>query len=146
MEEENYSERSEQTSRFSSSNTLTVRHVENASSLHFKYDSVTIDQLRRDSSDVTYKFDMPRRDSEEDSLSAFCPIEVHERKFLRNLQQAQHDSRPSTSQAFCTVSNSLQIPVVSLMNPLERPPSASQQSNVYTSENMTIIDTDVPVS
>lgn len=140
VEEENYSELSETSSRFST-NTLTVRHTENT--LHFKYDLSTINRMneRRDS-DFTY-----RMDDEQDSLSAFCPIEVYERKFLRNLQQQQEQQQPSTSygrrEENTTVSNSLQVPVISVPNVMEKLPPT--QLDVYTSENMTIIDTDMPV-
>lgn len=107
---------------------------------------------RRDS-EFTYRLDMEKRDSGDDSLLAFCPIEVFERKYLRNLQQQkeQEDSgnKPSTSAMYrlrdekTTVSNSLQIPILSIPNVMEKPPPTE---NVYSSENMTIIDTDLPVS
>lgn len=139
MEEENYSEKSEE-----STNTLTVRHVENA--LHFKYDLPTINRYneRRDS-EYTYKAD----GVEQDNLMAFCPIEIYERNFLRNLQQ-QKEQKPvaSTSSMFgrrednTTVSNCLQIPVITVPNIMEKPPPPTV--NVYQSENMTIIDTDLP--
>lgn len=75
---------------------------------------------------------------------------------MRNLQQQQErekeECEASCSSAFSRVrrddntmvSNSLQIPVISLPL-LERPPTVE---NVYTSDNMTIIDTDAaaPVS
>lgn len=147
MEEENYSERSEVSSKIST-NTLTVLQQEN-NSFHFKYDHTTINRLTetRDG-EFSYKYDFERRETEEDSLSAFCPIEVYERKFLRNLQQQNEQklNEPSTSAAYrreetTTVSNSLQIPIISVPNLMEKPPPP----NVYTSENMTIIDTDVPV-
>lgn len=143
VEEENYSEKSETSSKMSVK-TLTVQHVE-SNTLHFKYDLTTINRMseRRDS-DFVYQ-----RDSEEDNLLAFCPIEVFERKYLRNLQQQkeQQQGEPGTSAAsyrqeeITTTSNSLQIPVISVPNMMEKPP----QANVYMSENMTIIDTDVPV-
>lgn len=143
VEEENYSEKSETSSRISS-NTLTVRHIENT--LHFKYDLSTISQFneRRDS-EFTYNLDFQQRDAEDDSLLAFCPIEIHERKFLRNLQQQQEkqDSTFTGKQDTTKVSNSLQIPIISVPNVMEKPP---MKENVYTSENMTIIDTDQPVS
>lgn len=133
VEEENYSEKSEASSRVSS-NTLTVRHGE--SSIHFKYDSKTINRLneRRDSG-LAYRIE--QRNAEEDSLLAFCPIEVYERNFLRNLQQQKEQETTS-------VSNSLQIPVLSVPNLMEKAPP--QVENVYVSESMTIIDTDLPVS
>lgn len=149
MEEENYSEKSE-----TSSNLLTVRHTENT--LHFKYDQLTINHIdeRRDS-EFTYKLNLEQRETEQDSLLAFCPIEVYERNFLRNLQQQQErekDYEASSSSAFMRVSrddntmvsNSLQLPVISLPT-MERPPTVE---NIYTSDNMTIIDTDAapPVS
>lgn len=136
VEEENYSEKSEASSRVSS-NTLTVRHVE--SSFHFKYDSSTINRLneRRDSE---FQYRLEQRDAEEDSLLAFCPIEVYERNFLRNLQQQKEHQACETTK----VSNSLQIPVVSVPNLMEKAPPTVE--NVYVSESMTIIDTDLPVS
>lgn len=152
MEEENYSEKSETSSK--TSNLLTVRHTENT--LHFKYDQLTINRIdeRRDS-EFTYKINLEQRETEEDSLLAFCPIEVYERNFLRNLQQQQErekDYEATTSSAFTrvirddntTVLNSLQIPIISLPT-MERPPTVE---NIYTSDNMTIIDTDAapPVS
>lgn len=140
VEEENYSEKSEASSFIS--NTLTVRHVE--SSLHFKYDSSTINRIneRRDSE---LALRLEQRDAEEDSLLAFCPIEVYERNFLRNLQQQQKGQQPGTSrqEEITTVSNSLQIPVLSVPNMMEKAPPVD---NVYVGENMTIIDTDLPVS
>lgn len=148
VEEENYSERSETSSRIST-NTLTVRHTENT--LHFKYDLSTINRItdRRDS-ELSYRLDLERGEANEDSLLAFRPIEVYERNFLRNLQQQkeQQESEPGLSSSFVqrqdntTVSNSLQIPIVSVPNFMEKPPPLE---NVYTSDNMTIIDTDVPV-
>lgn len=147
MEEENLSEKSETSSRLST-NTLTVRHTE--STLHFKYDPSTINRIneRRDS-EFTYRLDLEQRDAEEDSLLAFCPIEVYERNFLRNMQQQKDQSGTSTTSSCSrkeentTVSNSLQIPIISIPNIMEKPPPPSE--NVYVSENMTIIDTDVPV-
>lgn len=146
MEEENYSEKSETSSKISA-NTLTVRHIDNT--LHFKYDLSTINQFneRRDS-EFTYRLDLEQRGTEDDSLLAFCPIEVHERKFLRNLQQQKEQQEACSSSSFggkeetTKVSNSLQIPVISVPNVMEKPPPTE---NVYTSENMTIIDTDLPV-
>lgn len=146
MEEENYSEKSETSSK--TSNLLTVRHTENT--LHFKYDKLTINHIdeRRDS-EFTYNLDLEQRETGGDSLLAFCPIEVYERNFLRNLQQRQEREKEfeaSSSSAFMRatredntmVSNSLQIPMISI--PLmERPPTVE---NVYMSDNMTIIDTD----
>lgn len=151
MEEENYSEVSETSSRMSTK-TLTVRHTE--SSFHFKYDLPTINRMneRRDS-EFQYRLDMEKRDSGDDSLLAFCPIEVFERKYLRNLQQQKEQEenviKPTTSAMYrlkaenTTVSNSLQIPILSIPNVMEKPPTIE---NVYTSESMTIIDTDLPVS
>lgn len=149
MEEENYSERSEASSKFST-NTLTVRTTENT--LHFKYDLSTINQIneRRDS-EFTYRVDLEQRDAEEDSLLAFCPIEVYERNFLRNLQQQkEHQPNEACSSLMLgrngentTVCNSLQIPIISVPNVMEKPPPPLE--NIYTSESMTIIDTDVPV-
>lgn len=152
VEEENYSEKSEA----SSLNTLTVRANTNVNvndnALHFKYDLPTINRMteRRDS-EFTYRFDQ----SEDDSLLAFCPIEVHERKYLRNLQQQKEQQRnePSTSMAGMSrkegtntmTSNSLQVPVISVPNMLEKPPPAILSENIYQSESMTIIDTDLPV-
>lgn len=140
VEEENYSEKSEASSKISS-NTLTVRHAEN--SFHFQYDSTTINRIneRRDS-ELAYRLE--QRDAEADSLLAFCPIEVYERNFLRNLQQ-QKGQQPGSlrHEETTTVSNSLQIPVLSVPNSMEKAPPVE---NVYVSENMTIIDTDLPVS
>jgi hypothetical protein len=116
---------------------------------------MTINRIdeRRDS-EFTYKLNLEQRETEDDSLLAFCPIEVFERNYLRNLHQQQEkekDYEASSSSAFTRirddntmVSNSLQIPVISLPL-LERPPTVE---NIYTSDNMTIIDTDAapPVS
>lgn len=141
MEEENLSEKSETSSRMST-NTLTVRHTE--STLYFKYDPSTINRIneRRDS-EFTYRLDLEQRDAEEDSLLAFCPIEVYERNFLRNMQQQKDQSGTTAScsrkEENTTVSNSLQIPIISIPNIMEKPPPPSE--NVYVSENMTIIDT-----
>jgi hypothetical protein len=162
VEEENYSEKSETSSKMS--NLLTVRHTENT--LQFKYDFTTINRIdqRRDS-EFTYKLDLEQKEDDGDSLLAFCPIEVCERKFLRNLQQRKEEeleqqdlklnkgNEASCSSAFVRipskrnesntiVSNSLQIPVISLPI-VERPPAVE---NVYASDNMTIIDTDLPVN
>lgn len=158
VEEENYSEKSETSSKIS--NLLTVRHTENT--LQFKYDLTTINRIddERHDNEITYKLNLEQRDTD-DSLLAFCPIEVYERNFLRNLQQQKQkqqqqqqgeascssstsafDKIPSSYDDTTTVSNSLQIPIISL--PLmERPPVVE---NVYMSDNMTIIDTDLPVS
>lgn len=163
VEEENYSEKSETSSRMS--NLLTVRHTEH--NLQFKYDFTTINRIddERRNSEVTYKLDIDQRET--DSLLAFCPIEVFERNFLRNLQQKQREEEEqhrkennflkvdepssSSSSAFAriplrhddntNVSNSLKVPVISLPT-MEKPPVADC---VYISDNMTIIDTDVPV-
>lgn len=123
--------------------------------LQFNYDQKTINRIeeRRDS-EFTYKLNLEHRESEgRDSLLAFCPIEVYERNFLRNMQQQQERDRDyealgltSSSSAYMrqrseentTVSNSLQIPIISLVA-MERPPVVE---NIYMSENMTIIDTD----
>lgn len=117
---------------------------------------MTINRIdeRRDS-EFTYKLNLEQRETQEDSLLAFCPIEVYERNFLRNLQQKQErekESEASSSSAFIRVkrddntivSHSLQIPIISLIS-MERPPT---EENVYMSDNMTIIDTDAaaPVS
>lgn len=151
VEEENYSEKSE------ASNTLTVRHTENT--FHFKYDLSTINRIneRRDS-EFTYRLDMEQHDTEQDSMLAFCPIEVYERNFLRNLQQQkeQQQNEPCSSSSMLgfrgentKVSNSLQLPIISVPNVMEKPPPTMLplpvMENIYTSENMTIIDTDVPV-
>jgi hypothetical protein len=145
VEEENYSEKSEESSKFST-NTLTVRHVENK--LHFKYDLPTINRFneRRDS-EFTYQDDIQQREEERDSLMAFCPIEVYERNFLRTMQQQKEQNKfPLTSSMSrrrednTTVSNCLQVPVITVPNIMEKPPPSA---NVYQSENMTIIDTDL---
>ena len=89
MEEENYSEKSE-SSR--TSNLLTVKHT-TENTLQFKYDLKTINRIeeRRDS-EITYKLNLEQRENEGgDSLLAFCPIEVYERNFLRNMQQQQQE-------------------------------------------------------
>jgi hypothetical protein len=119
------------------------------SALHFKYDLPTINRFNegRDS-EFTYKLDIEQRDAERDSLLAFCPIEVFERNFLRNLQQQQQKEteNPGTSgkkEENTKVSNSLQIPIISVPNVMEKPPPPPL-GNVYQSENMTIIDTDMP--
>lgn len=153
VEEENYSEKSETSSKIST-NTLMVQQTDNT--LHFKYDLSTINRFneRRDS-EFSYRLDLEQRNSEQDSLLAFCPIEVYERNFLRNLQQKkeQQQNEPCSSSMMAkreentTVSNCLQIPVISVPNMLEKPPlPPPPQLDIYTSENMTIIDTDVPVS
>jgi hypothetical protein len=148
VEEENYSEKSESSSKIS--NLLTVRHTENT--LHFKYDFTTINRIdeRRDS-EFTYKVNLEQRQADEDSLLAFCPIEIYERNMLRNMQQQQQNEPCSSSSAFfrvpptrddnTMVSNSLQIPIISL-SAMEKPLAIE---NVYMSDNMTIIDTDAPV-
>jgi superfamily II DNA helicase RecQ len=152
VEEENYSERSETSSKIST-NTLTVRHTE--SSVHFKFDPTTINQIneRRDS-EFTYRLDLDQHNKEDDSLLAFCPIEVCERKYLRNLQQQKEkleNEACSSSSMYpgktenTTVSNCLQIPVISVPNIMEKPPPITVD-NVYVGESMTIIDTDAPVS
>lgn len=132
---------------------LTVKHT-TENTLQFKYDLKTINRIeeRRDS-EIMYKLNLEQRETEGgDSLLAFCPIEVYERNFLRNMQQQQEREKdfdalglPSSS-AFMRqrgdentmVSNSLQIPIISLVA-MERPPVVE---NVYMSDNMTIIDTD----
>lgn len=146
MEEENYSEKSEESSKVSLKTSSTVN---NENELHFKFDLSTINKLsERPENEFLYKLDWEQREIEYDSLSAFCPIEVYERKYLRNLQQQKEHQKnePSSSSKFksadnTSVSNSLQIPVVCVPNMMEKLPPV----NVYTSENMTIIDTDVPV-
>ena len=96
MEEENYSENSETSSKIST-NTLTVRHAAD-NTLHFRYDLSTINRIneRRDS-EFTYTLDFEEQNQERDSLLAFCPIEVYERNFLRNMQQKQSQSEAGTS-------------------------------------------------
>lgn len=144
VEEENYSEKSETSSRISN-NTLTVRHV---NQMHFEYDITTINNVNaeRDENIYTYNFDLEQKESEQDSLLAFCPAEVCERNYFRNLQQQQQKQQDETcssatlkvkSGACTMVSNSLQIPILSLPT-LEKPP----KDNVYMSENITIIDVD----
>lgn len=175
MEEENYSEKSETSSK--TSNLLTVKHT-TENTLQFKYDLKTINRIEeRRGSEITYKLNLEQRETDTDSLLAFCPIEVYERNFLRNLQQKQQERESdydtlalptSSTSAFSSlhcgrrddntmVSNSLQIPIISLAA-MERPPLSSATAidatttsstmvveNVYTSDNMTIIDTDVTV-
>lgn len=144
VEEENYSEKSEESSKYST-NTLTVRHVENA--LHFKYDLPTISRYneRRDSE---FTYNIEQREEERDSLMAFCPIEICERNFLRNLQQ--HKNGEASTSMFgrkeenTTVSNCLQVPIITVPNIMEKAPPPPPSVNVYQSENMTIIDTDLP--
>lgn len=167
VEEENYSERSETSSKIS--NLLTVRHTEH--NLKFKYDYTTIDSIEdeRKDSKVTYKLNLEPRDN--DDLLAFCPIEVYERNFLRNLQKKQRENkeeelifkepennslkiaetsfssestRIKQSKVFenTKVSNSLQLPVLSF-SAMERP---FTNDSVFSNDKMTIIDTDVPVS
>jgi hypothetical protein len=164
VEEENYSEKSESSSKFS--NQLTVR-VNTENTLQFKYDQFTINRIEErmdDNGVTTYKLNLDQRDADEDSLLAFCPIEVYERNYLRNLQQQQQQQQQHESEESNTkddkfvrvpsmkakrnnddttmVSNSLQIPIISL-GVLEKPPVVE---NIYTSDNITIIDTDlVPV-
>jgi hypothetical protein len=145
---------------------LTVRHTEH--NFKFKYDFSTINRIEDEieNSEITYKLNLDQRNN--DNLLAFCPIEVYERNFLHNLQKKrekeklifkEHDdinstkiSEPSfSSESLRTqsrkientkVSNSLQLPMLSFPA-MERPPIAE---SVYTNDNMTIIDTDVPVS
>lgn len=166
VEEENYSEKSEASSK--TSNLLTVRHTEH--NLQFKYDLTTINRIEdeRKNREVTYKLNLEQRDN--DDLLAFCPIEVYERNFLRNLQKKQKENEEqlvlkelendslrvtepsSSSSAFMRVqsknfettkvSNSLQLPVLAFSS-MERPPTTD---SIYSNDNMTIIDTDVPVS
>lgn len=149
MEEENYSEISETSSKISA-NTLTVRHTDNT--VHFKYDLSTINRIneRRDS-EFTYRLDLEQRNTAEDSMLAFCPIEVYERNFLRNLQQQKDHQQPEPCSSAMLerkeentkISNCLQIPIVSIPNIMEKAPPAVE--NIYQSDNMTIIDTDAPV-
>lgn len=151
VEEENYSEKSESSSKFST-NTLTVRPVEKS---HFDYDSKTINRLNeKGDGEFTFKYDLDQRGNDKDSLLEFCPVEIYERNLLRNLQQQQrqqmlrNEQSPYTTTAsideeVTIVSNSLQIPVIAL-SAMEKPPVT--KDNVYTSDNMTIIDTDFPVS
>lgn len=145
VEEENYSEKSEESSKYST-NTLTVRHVENA--LHFKYDLPTISRYN-EKRDSEFTYNIEQRDEERDSLMAFCPIEICERNFLRNLQH-KTGTEASTSSMFgkkednTTVSNCLQVPIITVPNIMEKAPPPPPSVNVYQSENMTIIDTDLP--
>lgn len=164
VEEENYSEKSEASSK--TSNLLTVRHTEH--NLQFKYDLTTINRIEdeRKNREVTYKLNLEQQDN--DDLLAFCPIEVYERNFLRNLQKKQKENEEQlvlkkqendslkvaepSSLAFMRiqsknnettkVSNSLQLPVLAFSS-MERPPTTD---SIYSNDNMTIIDTDVPVS
>lgn len=150
VEEENYSEKSESSSKLST-NTLTVRPMEKS---HFDYDSKTINRLNeKGDGEFTFKYDLDQRGNDKDSLLEFCPVEIYERNLLRNLQQQRqqmlrNEQSPYTTTAsideeVTIVSNSLQIPVIAL-SAMEKPPIT--KDNVYTSDNMTIIDTDVPVS
>jgi hypothetical protein len=164
VEEENYSENS---SGSRNSNLLTVKHA--TDTLHFKYDLKTINRIEENmNTEFTYKFNLDQREEDDEyNLDAFCPIEVYERRnLLRNLQKRQQQqqeqqqqkekecessSLPLSSTTHCvrarnnventTVSNSLQIPIISLPMMMEKLPPMTQ--NVYMSENMTIIDTDV---
>lgn len=150
VEEENYSEKSESSSKFST-NTLTVRPMEKS---HFDYDSKTINRLKETTDgEFTFKYDLDQRGNDKDSLLEFCPVEIYERNLLRNLQQQRqqmlrNEQSPYTTTAsideeVTIVSNSLQIPVIAL-SAMEKPPIIID--NVYTSDSMTIIDTDAPVS
>lgn len=151
VEEENYSEKSESSSKFST-NTLTVRPMEKS---HFDYDSKTINRLNeKGDGEFTFKYDLDQRGNDKNSLLEFCPVEIYERNLLRNLQQQRqqqmlrNEQSPYTTTAsideeVTIVSNSLQIPVIAL-SAMEKPPIT--KDNVYTSDNMTIIDTDFPVS
>lgn len=104
------------------------------------------EQYRRESN--VFKFEQDTENP--DCLSAYRPIEVQERNMFRNLH-LQHmekmemagKSEGSPSKKV-DESNSLLIPTIMLPS-LEKPPPPTP-SNVYTSENMTIIDMDHQVS
>ena len=78
--------------------------------------------------------------------------EQQQQKYREQEKDFLKVEEPTCSSAFARIpsrkddntkdSSSLQIPVISLST-MERPPAAD---SVYTSDNMTIIDTDVPVS
>jgi hypothetical protein len=160
VEEENYSDNS---SGSKNSNLLTVKHA--TDTLHFKYDLKTINRIEEKmNTEFTYKLNVDQREEDDEyNLDAFCPIEVYERRnLLRNLQQQQQKEKECDSSSLLSstshcvrarnnventmVSNSLQIPIISLPLMMEKPPppsSSSMTQNVYMSENMTIIDTDV---
>lgn len=122
---------------------------------HFDYDSKTINRLKETTDgEFTFKYDLDQRGNDKDSLLEFCPVEIYERNLLRNLLQQQrhqmlrNEQSPYTTTAsideeVTIVSNSLQIPVIAL-SAMEKPPIIID--NVYTSDNMTIIDTDAPVN
>ncbi|XP_039441387.1 diacylglycerol kinase eta isoform X1 [Culex pipiens pallens] len=79
----------------------------------------------------------------ESAYLQFQPIEVYERNLYRNQlqQQQQRTARASLpgNEATLKVSNTLQVPNISIPT-LEKPPE-----NMYFSENITIIDTDMSV-
>lgn len=95
--------------------------------------------------------------SYEDDCESAVPIEVYERNLLRatNMQQQIHIEKEPTKvdQTYITMktatstTNTLQVPTISMseIDMMERSLTAAPE-NVYTNENMTIIDTDQAVS
>lgn len=99
-------------------------------------------------------------DKSDDDDTKYISNVVYERNLLRSSKQQAADSQPPatvppSSSPPATKSNTLQVPVIPLceLELMERsPPPAppvrpvANPDNVYTSENMTIIDTDPMVS
>lgn len=88
-------------------------------------------------------FGMAHEKNDDDETNC-VPDVVYERNLLRSSQQHTIDSQPRTIK-----SNTLQVPVIPLseLELMERsPPPLANADNVYTSDNMTIIDTDPMVS
>lgn len=71
------------------------------------------------------------------------PAEVYERNLLRKQSTAALQMAPVLRK---TTNNTLQVPSIEIpILEIERPPPVAQK-NVYISENITLIDTDLPVS
>lgn len=80
----------------------------------------------------------------DDEDTKYVPDVVHERNLLRSSQLQSIDSQPQLSQPSAVRVNTLQVPVIPLseLELMERSPPVANADNVYTSDNMTIIDTD----
>lgn len=92
--------------------------------------------------------------SDDDNCESAVPIEVYERKMLRATMQQQQmaaidkELSPKSDDGSKSSPCTLQVPMITMsdVDMMERNLLNENDENVYTSENMTIIDTDNAVS
>lgn len=108
------------------------------------YINVVDQQKHNESSKCRLDYIASEQRDEQDEFD-LMPVEVYERKLLRNQTSAAGVAGSnSTTTTRPETNNMLQVPCIDLpILEIERPPSTE---NVYVSESITLIDTDPPVS